>query len=118
MRPHVLAQIERGKGRSGHNSHKRHLGGRPRGPKDRPTLRVWEFATWRARMRAWCNQIKGGLLGEEHDPGQPQTYKVIQCAGCPIDSPSTWLSWWDGKAVPRPMHVTGAERLSPGSSQR
>jgi hypothetical protein len=117
MRPHVLDQVERGNGPSGHNSRMRRLGGRPRGPKDRPMLRLWEFATWRARMRAWCNQIKAGLLGKEHDPGQPQTYRVIQCTGCPIDSPSTWLTWWDGKAVPRPKHIAMAERAAPGSSK-
>jgi hypothetical protein len=117
MRPNVLDQIERGNGPSGHHSRKRHFSRRTRGPKNRPTLRLWEFATWRARMRAWCNQIKAELLDEEHDLGEPQTYRVVQCTGCPIDSPSTWLSWWDGKAIPRPGHIAAAERLVPGSSR-
>jgi hypothetical protein len=117
MRPPVLDRIERGQSPAGLASRKGHPGRRPRGPKDRPTLRLWEFATWRARMRAWCNEIKARLLGQEHDPDQPQTYRVTQSVGCPIDSPSTWLSWWEGKAVPRPRHITAAELVAPGSSK-
>ena len=117
MRPPVLDRIERGQRPGGDASRKGHLGRRPRGPKDRPTLRLWEFATWRTRMRGWCNQIKSRLLGQEHDPEQPQTYRVTQSVGCPIDSPSTWLSWWEGKAVPRPRHITAAELVAPGSSK-
>jgi hypothetical protein len=88
-----------------------------RGPKKRPIYRLWEYATWRIRMRAWCNQIKAALLREDHDPDQPQTYRVIQAASCPIDSQSTWLSWWEGEAIPRPSHITAAERLSPDSGE-
>jgi len=88
-----------------------------RGPKDRPTYRLWEYATWRARMRVWCNEIKAALLGEDHDPGLPQTYKVIQAADCPIDSQSTWLRWWEGEAIPRPSHIAAAEKLVPHSSE-
>jgi hypothetical protein len=87
-----------------------------RGPKSRPMFRLWEYATWRVRMRAWCNQMKATLLGSEHDPDHPQTYRVIQSAECPIDSASTWLTWWEGTAIPRPTQVTAAERLTPGSS--
>ncbi len=89
--------------------------GRPsgqRGPRNRPIYRLWEYATWRARMRAWCNEIKTVLLAGDHDPTQPQTYKVIQATASPVDSPSTWLSWWDGEAIPRPSHITSAERLA------
>jgi hypothetical protein len=68
-------------------------------------------------MRGWCNLIKSRLLGQEHDPDQPQTYRVTQSVGCPIDSPSTWLSWWEGKAVPRPGHITAAELVAPGSGR-
>jgi hypothetical protein len=117
MRPPVLDRIERGANPAGNGSRKAHSGRRPRGPKDRPTLRLWEFATWRARMRAWCNEIKARLLRQEHDPDQPQTYRVTQSVGCPIDSPSTWLSWWEGKAVPRPRHISAAELIAPGSSK-
>jgi hypothetical protein len=117
MRPPVLDRIERRQRTAGDAPCKSHLGGRPRGPKDRPTLRLWEYATWRVRMRAWCNQIKAKLLSEEHDPEQPQTYRVIQRTGCPVDSPSTWLSWWEGKTVPRPTHIAAAERLAPASSR-
>jgi hypothetical protein len=88
-----------------------------RGPKDRPMYRLWEYATWRARMRVWCNEIKEPLLREDHDPGQPQTYKVIQAADCPIHSQSTWLHWWEGEAIPRPSHIAAAEKLVPRSSE-
>ena len=88
-----------------------------RGPKKRPIFRLWEYATWRIRMRAWCNQIKAALLREDNDPDQPQTYRVIQAASCPIDSPSTWLSWWEGEAIPRPSHIAAAERLVPHSRE-
>ena len=94
--------------------------GRPsgqRGPWNRPIYRLWEYATWRARMRAWCNQIKAALLQEEHDPTRPQTYRVIQATACPVDSPSTWLSWWEGAAIPRPSHIATAEKLAPHSSE-
>lgn len=50
-------------------------------------------------------------------PDQPQTYRVIQAASCPIDSQSTWLSWWEGEAIPRPSHIAAAERLSPHSGE-
>lgn len=88
-----------------------------RGPKKRPIYRLWEHATWRIRMRAWCNQIKAALLRDDHDPGQPQTYRVIQAASCPIDSQSTWLSWWEGEAIPRPSHIAAAEKLAPHSRE-
>lgn len=88
-----------------------------RGPKKRPIYRLWEYATWRIRMRAWCNQIKAALLREGNDPDQPQTYRVIQAASCPIDSQSTWLSWWEGEAIPRPSHIAAAERLVPHSRE-
>jgi hypothetical protein len=87
-----------------------------RGPKSRPAYRLWEYATWRVRMRAWCNQIKSTLLGNAHDPTRPQTYKVLQSGQCPIDNASTWLTWWSGDAVPRPSRVRIAERLVPESS--
>lgn len=90
---------------------------RQRGPKKRPIYRLWEYATWRIRMRAWCNQIKAALLLGDHDPGQPQTYRVIQATSCPIDSQSTWLSWWEGEAIPRPSHIAAAERLAPHSRE-
>ncbi len=88
-----------------------------RGPKNRPVFRLWEHATWRARMRAWCNCIKSSLLGSVHDPGRPQTYKVLQSANCPIDNASTWLTWWAGDAIPRPGRVRLIEQLIPGSSR-
>ena len=86
-----------------------------RGPKSRPAYRLWEYATWRVRMRAWCNRIKSALLGNAHDPTRAQTYKVVQSAQCPIDNASTWLTWWSGDAIPRPSHVRAAERLAPES---
>jgi hypothetical protein len=89
---------------------------RSRGPKNRPVFRLWEHATWRARMRAWCNCIKSSLLGSAHDPGRPQTYKVLQSANCPIDNASTWLTWWAGDAIPRPTRVRLIDQLVPGSS--
>ena len=116
MRPNVLERIE-----------KKPKGSRPaprahaeehaaqRGPKNRPTYRLWEYATWRVRMRAWCNSIKSVLLGARHDPLRPQAYKVVQSEKCPIDNVSTWLTWWAGDAIPRPSHVRAAERLAPES---
>jgi hypothetical protein len=68
-------------------------------------------------MRLWCNEIKAALLRRQHDPGQPQTYRVIQATACPVDSPSTWLSWWEGETVPRPSHIAAAEKLVPRSSE-
>jgi hypothetical protein len=88
-----------------------------RGPQKRPIYRLWEYATWRARMRAWCNQIKVALLKQESDPTEPQTYRVIQAPTCPIDSQSTWLTWWEGEAIPRPSHIAAAENVAPGSSE-
>lgn len=123
MRPHVLDQLERNRTRSrsrDSDSAASERRGKPssrRGPKHRPTYRVWEYATWRARMRAWCNQIKATLLREASDPAQPQTYLVIQSPACPIDSQSTWLSWWEGEAIPRPSHIAAAEKLVPRSSE-
>jgi len=114
MRPRVLDRIESKSlgaspaGRAG--------AGKGPGPKNRPTYRLWEYATWRVRMRAWCNSIKSVLLGGRHDPTQPQTYKVLQSEQCPIDNASTWLTWWSGDAIPRPSHVRAAERLAPESS--
>jgi hypothetical protein len=87
-----------------------------RGPKSRPAYRLWEYATWRVRMRGWCNKIKSALLGNAYDPARPQTYKVLQSGQCPIDNASTWLTWWSGDAIPRPSHVRAAERLAAGSS--
>jgi len=95
---------------------RRHASPASRGPKRRPVFRLWEHATWRVRMRAWCNQVKAALLGPAHDPGQSQTYRVIQAAGSPAESASTWLSWWQGDAIPRPTHVTAADRIAPGSA--
>jgi hypothetical protein len=89
----------------------------PRGPKNRPVFRLWEHATWRVRMRTWCNCIKSSLLGSIHDPARPQTYKVLQSANCPIDNASTWLTWWSGDAIPRPTRVRLIEQLVPGSSR-
>jgi hypothetical protein len=57
------------------------------------------------------------LLQQEHDPAQPQTYRVIQATASPVDSPSTWLSWWDGAAVPRPSHIASAEKLAHRSGE-
>jgi hypothetical protein len=51
---------------------------KPRGPKDRPLLRLEQHATWRVRMRIWCNTMKSALLGAAHLPREPQTYRVIQ----------------------------------------
>lgn len=68
-------------------------------------------------MRAWCNSIKSVLLGNDHDRGRPQTYKVLQSENCPIDNASTWLTWWTGDAVPRPSHVRAAERIAHDSSR-
>ena len=118
MRPRVLDRIDRkppGSPPGGRLRGRNHLA--KRGPKNRPTYRLWEYATWRVRMRAWCNSIKSVLLGEAHDPARPQTYKVIQSENCPIDNASTWLTWWTGDAVPRPSHVRAAERLASGSSR-
>ena len=117
MRPSVLERIE--KKRKGAPPAARVGARKPsvqRGPKSRPTYRLWEYATWRVRMRAWCNQIKSALLGTTHDPTRPQTYKVLQSGQCPIDNASTWLTWWSGDAIPRPSHVRAAERLAPESS--
>lgn len=88
-----------------------------RGPKDRPILRLEQHATWRVRMRAWCNTIKSALLGPIHNPLEPQTYRVIQQPHCPISNASTWLIWWNGDAVPRPSHIASVERLIPGSTR-
>jgi hypothetical protein len=89
---------------------------RPRGPKDRPQIRLEQHATWRVRMRAWCNELKSALLGSIHDPSEPQTYRVIQQPHCPISNASTWLTWWSGEAVPRPRHVAAAAQIAPGSA--
>jgi hypothetical protein len=118
MRPRVLDRIE--KNSKGTSPTTRVSAGKQvakRGPKNRPTYRLWEHATWRVRMRAWCNSIKSALLGDRHEPGRSQTYKVLQSEKCPIDNASTWLTWWAGDAVPRPTHVRAAERLAPGSSK-
>jgi hypothetical protein len=118
MRPRVLDRIEKkppGSSPGGRVRGGKHLA--QRGPKNRPTYRLWEHATWRVRMRAWCNSIKAVLLGDAHDPGRPQTYKVIQSESCPIDNASTWLTWWTGDSVPRPSHVRAAERLARDSSR-
>jgi len=118
MRPPVLCRIERNsKGAppaAGVGAGKQEA---KRGPKNRPTYRLWEHATWRVRMRAWCNSIKSVLLGDRHEPARSQTYKVLQSEKCPIDNASTWLTWWAGDAVPRPGHVRAAERLASGSSK-
>src|SRR5262245_25416800 len=101
MRPGALERIE--KKRSGApaaprvSARKRSV---RRGPKSRPAYRLWEYATWRVRMRAWCNEIKSTLLKSAYDPTRPQTYKVLQSAQCPIDNASTWLTWWSGDAIP------------------
>lgn len=68
-------------------------------------------------MRTWCNQLKSVLLGAAHDPGLSQGYRVVQTADCPIDSPATWTSWWEGEAVPRPTHIAAANLISPGSAE-
>lgn len=117
MRPSALERIEKNSTGSAQGSR---MGARKRavrrGPKSRPAYRLWEYATWRARMRAWCNEIKSTLLGSAHDPTRPQTYKVLQSGQCPIDNASTWLTWWSGDAIPRPSHVRAAESLAPQSS--
>src|SRR5580700_1672833 len=118
MRPPVLERLEKkskGRGPAG----RARAGKRPirRGPKNRPTYRLWEYATWRVRMRAWCNSIKSRLLGQRHDPARPQTYMVLQSAECPFDNANTWLTWWAGDVVPRPSHVRAAERVASGSSR-
>ncbi len=51
---------------------------RQRGPKNRPIYRLWEYATWRVRMRAWCNRIKLKVIKDYYDLRRPQTYKVVQ----------------------------------------
>src|SRR5205807_886071 len=112
MRPRVLSRSPK----KATTRSKRNASPAARGPKRRPVFRLWEHATWRVRMRAWCNQIKATLLGPEHDPGHPQTYRVIQAAGCPINNASTWLSWWGGNAIPRPTHVAAADRVATGSA--
>lgn len=118
MRPRVLDRIETGSlGSSIAGRKKRAEGQMQRGPKDRPVYRIWEHATWRVRMRAWCNTIKNVLLSDDHDPGRPQTYKTIKSERCPIQNASTWLTWWTGDAIPRPSHVRAAEQLAPGSSR-
>ena len=118
MRPSVLERIEK-KTKGSRPAARARVGKHPtqRGPKNRPTYRVWEYATWRVRMRAWCNSIKSVLLGARHDPLRPQAYKVVQSEKCPIDNVSTWLTWWAGDAVPRPTHVRTAELVAPGSSR-
>ena len=117
MRPTVLDRIER---KFPGASPAARVGTRKRpvqrGPKNRPAYRLWEYATWRVRMRAWCNRIKSALLGNNHDPTRPQTYKVLQSEHCPIDNASTWLRWWSGDAIPRPSHVRAADRLAAESS--
>jgi len=117
MRPSVLDRIEK-KSKGSRPAAGARAGKHPtqRGPKNRPTYRLWEYATWRVRMRAWCNSIKAVLLGARHDPLRPQAYKVVQSEKCPIDNVSTWLTWWSGDAIPRPSHVRAAERLAPESS--
>src|ERR1700719_5177373 len=95
MRPSVLERIEKkptGAPQAGRVGARKHSV--RRGPKGRPAYRLWEYATWRVRMRAWCNQIKTTLLGNAHNPTRPQTYKVLQSEHCPIDNASTWLTWW------------------------
>lgn len=118
MRPSVLERIE--KKAKGSRPAARARAGKhaaQRGPKNRPTYRLWEYATWRVRMRAWCNSIKSVLLGARHDPSRAQAYKVVQSEKCPIDNVGTWLTWWAGDAVPRPTHVRAAELVAPGSSR-
>jgi hypothetical protein len=68
-------------------------------------------------MRVWCNTVKAALLGSIHEPLKPQTYRVVQHPLCPIANASTWLTWWNGDAVPRPGHIASAEQLVPASSQ-
>lgn len=118
MRPSVLERMEK-KAKGSRPAARARAGKHPtqRGPKNRPTYRLWEYATWRVRMRAWCNSIKSVLLGARHDPVRPQAYKVVQSEKCPIDNVSTWLTWWAGDAVPRPTHVRAAELVAPGSSR-
>jgi hypothetical protein len=118
MRPSVLERMEK-KAKGSRPAARARAGKHPtqRGPKNRPTYRLWEYATWRVRMRAWCNSIKSVLLGARHDPLRPQAYKVVQSEKCPIDNVSTWLTWWAGDAVPRPTHVRAAELVAPGSSR-
>jgi hypothetical protein len=118
MRPSVLERMEK-KAKGRRPAARARAGKHPaqRGPKNRPTYRLWEYATWRVRMRAWCNSIKSVLLAARHDPLRPQAYKVVQSEKCPIDNVSTWLTWWAGDAVPRPTHVRAAELVAPGSSR-
>jgi hypothetical protein len=116
MRPSVLDRIEKKGAAQTRPAVRRAQSQARRGPKHRPVYRLWEHATWRIRMRAWCNRIKSALLGKDLDLKRPQTYRVIQSANCPIDNASTWLTWWAGDAVPRPGHVRAAERLAPESS--
>lgn len=113
MRPKALDRIERGL----RSTKKPAARVQKRGPKNRPTYRLWEHATWRVRMRAWCNHIKKRLLNGSCDVARPQTYKVIQSGQSPVDNASTWLRWWEGDAVPQPSHVREVERLAPGSSR-
>lgn len=115
--PHILpSPTERAPFRHAPTAHdKRAM--RSRGPKDRPQIRLEQHATWRVRMRIWCNTIKCALLGSAHYPREPQTYRVIQHPDCPISNASTWLTWWRGDAVPQPTQIASAERFVPGSAQ-
>src|SRR3974390_1365506 len=91
MRPNVLEQMQKNQIREPSRETQPHVragSGKSRGrrgPKNRPTYQPWQYATWRARMRVWCNNMKGILLQQEHDPAQPQTYRVIQATASPVD---------------------------------
>lgn len=56
-------------------------------------------AVTKIRMRALCNDLKGGLLGDDADPFMPQSDLIAGLDGIPTADERTWLSWWRGQPM-------------------
>lgn len=69
-------------------------------------------AVTKIRMRALCNDLKGGLLGDDADPFMPQSDLVAGLDGIPTADERTWQAWWRGQ----PMQSSKL-RLLPRSQQ-
>lgn len=56
-------------------------------------------AVTKMRMRALCNELKSGLLGDDADPFMPQSDLVAGLDGIPTADERTWLAWWLGQPM-------------------
>lgn len=66
------------------------------------------------RMRALCNALKQELLGDMHDPCDPQAKEIANHPRSPVDPASLWLSWWNGERYIQTKSREACERALPG----